>query len=447
MPAALLLAVAGALVGGGAGAPLRPGASLSGTLRPTVQIAGVDAGVAIARARISTQTRAVWLIWAGSSTAPRSRRGRVVAGDVEVEVEGACVTGRGSPSGADFQSCFVDATSLAQRAAGATTLELRADVIDVVDPRHGRPHAATGTHAGAALIAVLDEDPAAPPTTFTAFTGVVAHGPGTTVPLIAGAADEDAIVDVVLDGDASVSGAERLGARDVAFDGVSPAMDGLAVGGCCVEVEAVPPGASTSSASTGGDVVAHVFALGQRPAPSVAQKSLVDEVLDAVEPPAVVSDAADDDAAVDPDAEEAPRAAQRRALPAPSLLDRVDVEYRPLAGRCVQAGGAGVGAVVGLCCLSPCTAPVGVSVASSSVGLVAHPDAALGATVGAVIGIPLGLASAFGAGLLGGLVLTALPDPVPPPVANTLEAAVLLGVPVAVLATSAAAGAFLATAP
>jgi hypothetical protein len=62
------------------------------------------------------------------------------------------------------------------------------------------------------------------------------------------------------------------------------------------------------------------------------------------------------------------------------------------------ACGAGVG--LGLCCVAPVTAPLGVSVAASAVDEVAEPDALSGAGIGALVG------GAVAFVVLGGAVVT-----------------------------------------
>lgn len=86
--------------------------------------------------------------------------------------------------------------------------------------------------------------------------------------------------------------------------------------------------------------------------------------------------------------------------PVHAWLSGVDVAWRKPAGALIVATGAACGAAVGLglCCVAPFTAPLGVSVAAGAVDEVAEPDALGGAGIGAMLGGAVGtvaVAAAF----------------------------------------------------
>lgn len=82
----------------------------------------------------------------------------------------------------------------------------------------------------------------------------------------------------------------------------------------------------------------------------------------------------------------------KRPQPVRAWVLGLDPTWRRPAGAAVVAVGAACGAGVGLglCCVAPFTAPLGVSVAAGALDEVAEPDAFGGAGVGALIGGVLG---------------------------------------------------------
>jgi hypothetical protein len=94
------------------------------------------------------------------------------------------------------------------------------------------------------------------------------------------------------------------------------------------------------------------------------------------------------------------RTPKRPQQPVRAWVLGLDPTWRRPAGAAVVAVGAACGAGVGLglCCVAPFTAPLGVSVAAGALDEVAEPDAFGGAGVGALIGGVLGAAVLAGAG-------------------------------------------------
>lgn len=117
----------------------------------------------------------------------------------------------------------------------------------------------------------------------------------------------------------------------------------------------------------------------------------VSPIVDVLDLPTVPADIVGEDDDDDDDAQTNRRVAKKKAPP-PSpqrgFIDGLDVEWRRPAGALVVAIGAacGAGAGLGLCCVAPFTAPIGVTVAAGAVDEAAELDAMSGAGIGAAIG-------------------------------------------------------------